>query len=76
MYSDTLLDYVKNNLINMDIKEQLSKLKKNKKPEVFIDYTDDPYGKLKININFNKILSIKRKKIKLIFLFKMLIIKK
>ena len=64
MYSDTLLDYVKNNLINMDIKEQLSKLKKNKKPEVFIDYTDDPYGKLKININFNKILSIKRKKIK------------
>ena len=28
MYSNTLLNYVKNNLINMDDKEQLNKLKK------------------------------------------------
>jgi len=64
MYSNTLLNYVKNNLINMDDKEQLNKLKKNKIPEIIVDYYDDPFGKIKINVNFDKILSIKRQSIK------------
>ena len=64
MYSNTLLNYVKNNLINMDDKEQLNKLKKNKIPEIIVDYNDDPFGKIKINVNFDKILSIKRQSIK------------
>ena len=68
MYSNTLLTYVKNNLINMDDKENLNKLEKNKIPEIFIDYYDDPFGKMKINVNFDKILSIKRKKINILFI--------
>ncbi len=50
----------------MDNKEQLNKLKENKRHEVFVDFTNDQYGKLEININFNKILSIKRKEINII----------
>jgi hypothetical protein len=59
MYSNTLLKYVKENLINMD-NYQLNETKVHKKPEVIVDFRNDPYGELKININFNKNLSIKR----------------
>ena len=33
------------------------------KPEVIADFTDNPYGEIKININYNKTLSEKRKKL-------------
>ena len=61
LYSFSLYNYVMNNLINMDDKEQLDKLKNNKKPEVFLDYTSNPYGELKIKINKKEKLSKERK---------------
>ena len=61
MYSDTLLEFVSNNLINMD-NGNLSSFIGKKKPEVILDYTKDPYGKLIIEINYNETLSNSRKK--------------
>ena len=61
MYSDTLLEFVKNNLINMDDKQQLNKLEEYQKPEVIVDFTEDPYGKIKININYRENLAKERK---------------
>ena len=60
LYADTLLDFVKNNLINLDNETQIKNLEPNKKPEVYIDYTNNQFGDLKININFNESLSKKR----------------
>ena len=60
LYSDTLMNFVLNNLINLDDKNNLDKLPRNMTPEVFIDYTNNPYGELKQKINFNKKLSKKR----------------
>ena len=34
LYSETLYEFVKNNLVDMDDKEQIGKLDKNKKPEI------------------------------------------
>lgn len=56
--------YVMNNLIDMDNKEQIDKLKGNI-PEIIIDYTKNPFGEMSVNLNFNKTLSEKRKKMKL-----------
>ena len=50
------------NLINLDDKNKLKNIKPNKKPEVIIDFTDNPYGELKQEINFNQKLSKKRLK--------------
>ena len=61
LYSETLFHYVRNNLIDIDDKEEYNKLKQNKKPEVFVDFNDNIYKKIKININYNKTLSFKRK---------------
>ena len=60
MYSDTLLEFVKNNLINLDNANNLEKIKHYKKPEIYVDFADNPYGKLKIQINYSKNLSEKR----------------
>ena len=64
MYSKTLLDFVKNNLINVDDIKLLNATKINIIPEVIVDYRNNSYGdlKIKINININKTLSYKRKK--------------
>ena len=51
MYSDTLLNYVSNNLINID-NINMTKYNK-KKPEIIVDFNEDPYGKILININYN-----------------------
>ena len=56
MYSKTLLNYFKNNLINLDKK----KINGNKKPEVYVDFSSGPYGKLHIKINYSNKLSEKR----------------
>jgi len=61
MYGGILLKYVKNNLINLDNKTQLNDLHPNKKPEVYVDFTNNPFGELKININYNQLLSEERK---------------
>ena len=57
MYADTLLKFVMNNLINLDNKTQIKYLEPNKKPEVYVDYTNNKFGELKFNINFNDSLS-------------------
>ena len=61
MYGGILLKYVKNNLINLDNKTQLNDLHPNKKPEVYVDFTNNSFGELKININYNHLLSEERK---------------
>ena len=58
MYSDTLLDYVSNNLINADDLNQTNNSRK--KPEIFVDFNENQYGKLLININHNESLSKER----------------
>ena len=57
MYSDTLLKYVKENLIDID-NYQLNKTEVQKNPEVIVDFRSNPYGEMKIKINFDKNLSI------------------
>ena len=64
-YSKKLFEYVKNNLIDMDKKESLNEIRKIKKVEVFVDYSNNSYGELKIEINYNKSLSLKRKSLEI-----------
>ena len=61
LYSETLYEFVKNNLVDMDDKEQLNKLDENQKPEVTVDFSNGSYGKLEININHKDKLSKERK---------------
>ena len=62
MYAESLLKFVKNNLIDIDsIEESNNSTKNNKIPEVIVDFSKNPYGELKIKINKNENLSKKRK---------------
>ena len=61
MYSNTLLEFMKNNLIIMDNKEQLNNLDDYQKPEVIVEFNENPYGKIKININYKEHLAKERK---------------
>ena len=54
--------FTKFNLIDMDNKEQLKIIGKDNFPEVIIDYTNNPYGKMIIQLNFNESLSKERKR--------------
>ena len=63
LYSRELYNFVKNNLIDMDNENKLNKLKENQIPEVLVDYSNDPFGELKITINFKKQLSLERQNI-------------
>ena len=58
-YSYTLLAFTKNNLINLDEYEKKNITNKTK-PEVIVDFSENEYGKLNINLNFNEALSKKR----------------
>ena len=61
LYSETLYEFVKNNLVDMDDKEQIGKLDENKKPEIIVDFSNSSFGKIEININYNAKLSNERK---------------
>jgi hypothetical protein len=61
LYSETLYEFVKNNLVDMDDREQLNKLDEDQKPEVIANFSNNLYGKLDININYKDKLSKKRK---------------
>jgi len=61
LYSETLYEFVKNNLVDMDDKEQLNKLDENQKPEVIANFSNNLYGKLETNINYKDKLSKERK---------------
>jgi hypothetical protein len=63
LYDRNLVKFVRNNLINLDNENILKKISKSEKPEIIVDYTNDAFGEIKININFNKKLSKKRKKL-------------
>ena len=52
-----------NNLIDIENISQLNNLK-NKKPEIIADFSENPFGKLIIDINFNLTLCKERKKLK------------
>jgi len=54
--------YIKKNLIDMDNKEQLNKTKL-KAPEIVVDFSKNLNGEIKINVNFNKIISKERKEL-------------
>ena len=61
--SKNLYNEIMNNLIDMDNKELLNKLEDKEKPEVILDYTNNEYGDIHININYDKELSKERKKL-------------
>ena len=56
-----LRNYFFKNLVDMDNKEILEKYYKNIMPEIVIDFSNNSYGDMKINVNFNKTLSEERK---------------
>ena len=61
LYAETLYNFVKENMIDMDDENQLNKLEDYQKPEVIVDFNNDPYGKIEININYKEKLAQKRK---------------
>ena len=54
--------FTKQNLVDMDNKEQLKKIGKENIPEIIVDFSENPNGKMIINLRFNKSLSKERKK--------------
>ena len=63
LYGETLYNFIKNNLVDMDDKNQLEKLEEFQKPEIIVDFSNSTFGKLKININHKDKLSNERKKL-------------
>ena len=61
--NNRFFEYIRENLIDMDNKEVLSKLKKEEIPEVVVDFSKDEFGEFKINLNYNEELSKERKKL-------------
>ena len=59
LYGKDLYYFVIKNLIDMDDIETVKKLKKNLKPEIILDFDKNPYGEMKIKINYER-LSQKR----------------
>ena len=51
-----------NNLIDMDNEDLLKTKFKDEIPEIIVDFSKNPYGEMKINLNFNSTLSQIRKK--------------
>ena len=59
--SNNLIEkYFLSNLVDMENKEVLNKYFKNKIPEIEVDFSQNIYGKMKINLNYNKTLSEER----------------
>lgn len=44
LYSEKLMKYIRNNLINLDDKNILKNLRHNNTPEVIVDFTKNSYG--------------------------------
>ena len=61
-HNNTILKYVKENLVDMDNIHLVNKIYKENKPEFIVDYTKNPYGEVIINLNYNDTLSKERKK--------------
>ena len=61
--SKHLYNEVMNNLIDMDNENLLKQLGEKEKPEVVLDYSENEYGNIHININYDEELSNERKKL-------------
>ena len=59
--NNLMLNFVKENLVDMDNIDLVNKIYKKNKPEYIIDYTRNPFGEIKINLNYNETLSKERK---------------
>ena len=57
LYGKDLFQYVMNHLIDINDNLTKSKLEKREMPEIILDYTNNPYGELKINLIYNDTLS-------------------
>ena len=62
-HNNTLLKYIKNNLVDMDNVKLVNQIYKDNKPEIIVDYTNNPHGEIIIDLQFNKTLSEERKKL-------------
>ena len=61
LYDKNLVSFVTNNLIKIDNKNIINNLTKREKPEIILDFSDNIFGEIKINVNYNQELSKKRK---------------
>ena len=62
-HNNTVLKYIKNNMVDMDNIKLVEEIYKENKPELIVDYTNNPYGEIIIDLKFNKTLSEERKKL-------------
>lgn len=53
--------FFKRNIVDMDNKEQLEEIGKENIPEIIVDFSENPNGKIIINLRFNRTLSKERK---------------
>ena len=60
---NVLRNYIKNNLLDMDDEKSINFLKKENLPEIEVDFTKNPFGEMRVNVNYNKKLSRERKKL-------------
>jgi len=58
----TFSKYISRNLLDMNNKENIKKIPKERIPEIIIDFSKDDLGEMKINLNYNENLSKFRKK--------------
>ena len=58
---EKIREFTRLNLVDMNNKEQLNKIGRNI-PEVIVDFTENPNGKMIINLTFNESLSNERRK--------------
>ena len=61
--NNTMYSYIKKNLVDMDNVQLVEKIYKENKPELIVDYRNNPYGEIIIDLKFNKTLSEERKKL-------------
>ena len=54
---------ISENLIDMDNQEILKSIKNESLPEIIVDFSENEKGKMIINMQFNKSLSLERKKL-------------
>jgi hypothetical protein len=60
-----ILNYTKENLVDMDNIDLVNKIYKENKPELIVDYTKNKYGEILIDLNYNETLSKERKKLEI-----------
>ena len=60
-----ILNYTKENLVDMDNIDLVNKIYKENKPELIVDYTKNKYGEILINLNYNETLSKERRKLEI-----------